>query len=88
MKREHLYSRDSGGSPREASHWPLLSDGHIPEPVTVAGGSRCSDWPDLRRAPPLDSQVVLALLPRGKMGRCSPRRDSARQTKRHMPTAL
>lgn len=86
VKRECLYPSGCGRSPREVSPWPLVGDGRIPEPVTVAEGTQCSDWPGLGLVPLLDSDVRSFLFPRGKLG-CYSRGEGvdARQTKQ-VPT--
>lgn len=55
--RECLYPFGSSRSPREVSHWPFVCHGHIPEPITVAGGNQCSYCPGLGLTTPLDLDV-------------------------------
>lgn len=66
-KRECLYPCSSNRSPREVSHWPFVGDGHIPEPITVTGGTQPSDWPGPGLAPPVDSEVESTLSPNGNL---------------------
>lgn len=88
-QRECLYPSSSNRSPGEASHWPFVGDGHIPEPITAAGGTQHSDWPGPGLAPPVDSEVGSTVSPKGNLGSI-PRGEGmdTEQTERHWPLPL